>query len=237
MAPTQESLDDKPEQAALCMGDAPPRAQPLGQHRRQHGAAVLAALGPLDERRHALAVDVAHLQRDHLAHAQARTVGNRQRGLVLQVVHGGDQPLELIGWLAIDGQERDFVDGGFAGAWGSQQSDYEELVWLPPLSASIPRSKAERPCSSEPVCLSRICSTTSRLEIPWRLSSRISLQFRGIWRLPRSRKLVSRLPLMRLLLDESLPRRPRDELVGHSVCTVPECGWSGVKNGCRFRKL
>jgi len=118
MAPTQESLDDKPEQAALCMGDAPPRAQPLGQHRRQHGAAVLAALGPLDERRHALAVDVAHLQRDHLAHAQARTVGNRQRGLVLQVVHGGDQPLELIGWLAIDGQERDFVDGGFAGAWG-----------------------------------------------------------------------------------------------------------------------
>jgi len=36
---------------------------------------------------------------------------------------------------------------------------------------------------------------------------------------------------MRLLLDESLPRRLRDELIGHAVSTVPECGWSGVENG------
>jgi predicted nuclease of predicted toxin-antitoxin system len=36
---------------------------------------------------------------------------------------------------------------------------------------------------------------------------------------------------MRVLLDESLPRRLRAELIGHQVLTVVECGWSGVKNG------
>ena len=36
---------------------------------------------------------------------------------------------------------------------------------------------------------------------------------------------------MRVLLDESLPRRLKDELPGHSVSTVVECGWSGTKNG------
>ncbi|NML48122.1 DUF5615 family PIN-like protein [Ramlibacter sp. G-1-2-2] len=36
---------------------------------------------------------------------------------------------------------------------------------------------------------------------------------------------------MRILLDESLPRRLADGLVGHSVMTVAECGWSGQKNG------
>ena len=34
-----------------------------------------------------------------------------------------------------------------------------------------------------------------------------------------------------LLLDESLPRRLKGELLGHDVSTVVECGWSGVKNG------
>ena len=52
------------------MGDAPPRAQPLQQHRREHGVAILAALALLDAQRHALAVDVADLQRDDLAGAQ-----------------------------------------------------------------------------------------------------------------------------------------------------------------------
>ena len=36
---------------------------------------------------------------------------------------------------------------------------------------------------------------------------------------------------MRLLLDESVPSRLRGSLTEHSVRTVVEAGWSGVKNG------
>ncbi|WP_131112308.1 DUF5615 family PIN-like protein [Sulfuricystis thermophila] len=36
---------------------------------------------------------------------------------------------------------------------------------------------------------------------------------------------------MRILLDESLPRRLRQAIDGHEVVTVVEAGWSGVKNG------
>ena len=36
---------------------------------------------------------------------------------------------------------------------------------------------------------------------------------------------------MRVLLDECLPRRLRDEFAGHNVSTVAEMGWAGVKNG------
>lgn len=36
---------------------------------------------------------------------------------------------------------------------------------------------------------------------------------------------------MRVLLDECLPRKLGRELLGHSVSTVSERGWSGVKNG------
>jgi hypothetical protein len=36
---------------------------------------------------------------------------------------------------------------------------------------------------------------------------------------------------MRLLLDESIPSRPRQSLTEYSVRTVVEAGWSGVKNG------
>jgi len=36
---------------------------------------------------------------------------------------------------------------------------------------------------------------------------------------------------MRILLDEDLPRRLADLLVGHQVSTVQRSGWSGVKNG------
>ena len=36
---------------------------------------------------------------------------------------------------------------------------------------------------------------------------------------------------MRILLDESLPRRLRGEFTGHSVSTVVDCGWSGISNG------
>jgi len=36
---------------------------------------------------------------------------------------------------------------------------------------------------------------------------------------------------MRILLDESLPRRLRNSFPGHEVATVPETGWSGLENG------
>ena len=36
---------------------------------------------------------------------------------------------------------------------------------------------------------------------------------------------------MRLLLDESLPRRLGRVLVGHDVVSVAEAGWSGLTNG------
>jgi len=36
---------------------------------------------------------------------------------------------------------------------------------------------------------------------------------------------------MRLLLDESMPRRLRNSLPNHFVKTVVEMGWGGVKNG------
>lgn len=36
---------------------------------------------------------------------------------------------------------------------------------------------------------------------------------------------------MRILLDECVPRRLRQELPGNDVRTVPEMGWSGKKNG------
>ncbi len=36
---------------------------------------------------------------------------------------------------------------------------------------------------------------------------------------------------MRLLLDESVPKRLRQYLPNHSVKTVVEMGWGGIKNG------
>ena len=36
---------------------------------------------------------------------------------------------------------------------------------------------------------------------------------------------------MRILLDEDVPRRLASLLVGHTVTTVPQAGWAGVKNG------
>ncbi len=36
---------------------------------------------------------------------------------------------------------------------------------------------------------------------------------------------------MRILLDESLPRRLRHAFAGHEVVTVVEAGWSGVTSG------
>ncbi len=37
--------------------------------------------------------------------------------------------------------------------------------------------------------------------------------------------------LMRILLDECVPRPLRRELTGHDVRTIREAGWAGKKNG------
>lgn len=40
---------------------------------------------------------------------------------------------------------------------------------------------------------------------------------------------------MRILVDESLPRRFAAEITGHDVSTVREEGWLGLKNGVLLR--
>lgn len=40
---------------------------------------------------------------------------------------------------------------------------------------------------------------------------------------------------MKILLDECLPRRLREDLPGHEVMTVTAMGWAGVKNGALLR--
>lgn len=42
---------------------------------------------------------------------------------------------------------------------------------------------------------------------------------------------------MRVLLDESLPRKLKGELTGFEVRTVPKVGLSGVKNGALLRAV
>lgn len=42
---------------------------------------------------------------------------------------------------------------------------------------------------------------------------------------------------MRVLLDECLPRKLKRRLSGHDVSTVPEMGWSGIKNGALLRLM
>lgn len=41
--------------------------------------------------------------------------------------------------------------------------------------------------------------------------------------------------MARLLLDENLPRLLAKQFVGHSVSTVQQMGWSGLKNGNLLR--
>jgi predicted nuclease of predicted toxin-antitoxin system len=43
--------------------------------------------------------------------------------------------------------------------------------------------------------------------------------------------------LMRLLLDECLPKRLKRFLENHEVYTVPEMGWAGTKNGVLLRLI
>jgi hypothetical protein len=41
---------------------------------------------------------------------------------------------------------------------------------------------------------------------------------------------------MRILLDESLPRKLGHALTGHEVRTVPQMGWAGMENGELLRQ-
>jgi hypothetical protein len=61
----------------------------------QHGVAVASTLATLDPQQHALAVDIAHLEGRYLTDPQARTIGDRQRGLVLEAGGRIEQPLHL----------------------------------------------------------------------------------------------------------------------------------------------
>jgi predicted nuclease of predicted toxin-antitoxin system len=42
---------------------------------------------------------------------------------------------------------------------------------------------------------------------------------------------------MRILLDECLPKGLAAQLVGHEVATVPQAGWTSVKNGRLLRLI
>jgi len=73
------------EHLALGFCHSPPGAQPLQQHRREHGVAILRALALFDAKRHAFTVNIPDLERRHFAGAKAGAVGNREGRLVLQV--------------------------------------------------------------------------------------------------------------------------------------------------------
>jgi hypothetical protein len=80
-------------------------SQQLEQMRRQHHVAVLAAFALLDAGDHALAADVADLQRHHLGDAQSRPESHAQRRLVLEPWHCTGAPLppgETV-WLTVVG--------------------------------------------------------------------------------------------------------------------------------------
>lgn len=42
---------------------------------------------------------------------------------------------------------------------------------------------------------------------------------------------------MKILIDESLPRKLKVEFAGHDAVTVPEMGWAGKKNGELLRLM
>ncbi len=42
---------------------------------------------------------------------------------------------------------------------------------------------------------------------------------------------------MRLLLDENLPKRLKEDFPAHEVFTVREMGWNGIKNGALLRLM
>src|ERR1700716_4624336 len=66
------------QQYAAAPAFYPPITQQLKQLRRQHGVAVFASFALLNPQQHALGVDIADLERDHLGDAQPGAVGGSE---------------------------------------------------------------------------------------------------------------------------------------------------------------
>src|SRR5712692_6983837 len=71
------------QQYAAAPAFHPPITQQLKQLQRQHGVAVFASFALLNPQQHALGVDIADLERDHLGDAQPGAVGGSECRLVL----------------------------------------------------------------------------------------------------------------------------------------------------------
>src|ERR1700716_3783092 len=84
------------KQPALRSSRPPPAAQQFEQMWRQHHVPVFAAFALFDADDHALAVDVADLERDHLGGAQACAISHTQRGLVFAARRRIQQPRHLL---------------------------------------------------------------------------------------------------------------------------------------------
>ena len=74
----------------------PPGPEQPQQVGREQGMATAAALAALDLDEHALAVDIADLERGHLSHAQAGAVGDRERGPMLEAGRRRQQARDLV---------------------------------------------------------------------------------------------------------------------------------------------
>src|SRR5271166_1831894 len=74
----------------------PPVAQQLEQPRGEHHVAIPLPLALLDPKRHALAVDIGHLEVRDLGDAQARSIGDAERGLVLEAWRGFEETRHLL---------------------------------------------------------------------------------------------------------------------------------------------
>lgn len=43
--------------------------------------------------------------------------------------------------------------------------------------------------------------------------------------------------MKKIILDECLPRKLKQDIIGHKVTTVPEMGWAGTQNGQLLRLI
>ena len=111
------------EHHAAPLAFAPPQPQQLQQLRREHGVAVLASLALFDADQHARAVDVVDLEVRDLGHAQARAIGDTERGLVLDARRRLEQP-------------RRFLDAQHLGQLARIPGDHQARAPDPAASAS-----------------------------------------------------------------------------------------------------
>ena len=72
-------------------------AQGGEQCRAERDLAFVAALAALDPQDHALAIDVADLQLQELAAAQARAVERHEHRAVIEILRAGDEPPHFVG--------------------------------------------------------------------------------------------------------------------------------------------